>query len=92
LAKKKPISRDRDYFCSSGAMALAQAIERYWWDRGHHEVMTWIEDIPASVPIGVREVVKRGVGRPRDDHKERYAIRSNLVNGLPPRMAWKNAA
>lgn len=54
-------------------MALACQIERFWWNKGHEEVLAWVEVIPAKDSA----------------HNELFAVRSNLVNGMPPRLAWK---
>lgn len=47
------------------------AIDAYWRDRGHYNVMVQSERVSEYVsPVGVIEI---------------YEVRSNLVNGLPPK-------
>jgi hypothetical protein len=57
----------------STARKLADEIVAYWRQRGHTAVNTW--------------VVAEGVAPANDNEKERviYGVRSNLVNGFPPR-------
>jgi hypothetical protein len=90
---RKKISRERDYFLDSGAMALAQSIERFWWDQGHHEVVAWVEPVEGVSREMQFAKGDRPRGRPRKDDptagKEIYAIRTNLIDGLPPREFWK---
>lgn len=57
------------------ATRVAESIRQHWFEQGY-AVKTWIERIPTTgVPIrdGVRE----------------YAVRSNLINGLPPKRYRK---
>ncbi|MEA2951204.1 MAG: hypothetical protein QOJ96_724 [Alphaproteobacteria bacterium] len=54
-----------------GALALAKQLEKYWHDRGYPAARFWAE------PIGER-FEKIGT-------YELYRVKSNLVNGLPPR-------
>lgn len=63
--------QDQDSFTLDGAIAMAAKIRRLWAEKGH-EVCTFVE--PIDVKLGERE-------RPL----MLYQVRSNLVNGLPPR-------
>jgi hypothetical protein len=63
--------QDRDSFTLDGAIAMAAKIRRIWHKAGH-EVHAWVE--PINVKLGARE-----------KSIMLYQVRSNLVNGLPPR-------
>jgi hypothetical protein len=65
--------QDKDSFTLDGAIAMAAKIRRLWQEKGHtHDVHTWVE--PIDVKLGAREKPIM-----------LYQVRSNLVNGLPPR-------
>lgn len=60
-----------DTLCRKGAMALAKRLERYWHERGYPAARFWAEPIEERFQkIGTSEI---------------YRIKSNLLNGLPPR-------
>lgn len=60
-----------DFLCRQGAMALAVRLERYWHERGYPAARFWAEPIEERFgKIGTSEI---------------YRIKSNLLNGLPPR-------
>lgn len=87
---KAIIPRGEDYFTSSGAIALMHAVEKYWFDRGHVDVLAWIEEVSMHTKADKAAREDRNM----DDRvpSRFYAVRSNLVNGLPPRVAWKRMA
>lgn len=62
-----------DWLSEKGASVLADRIHSYWLRRGH-DVKVWVE----LAEEARRDVIKNGHGT--------YAVRSNLVNGLPPKM------
>jgi hypothetical protein len=63
--------QDKDSFTLDGAIAMAAKIRRIWHNTGH-DVHAWVE--PIDVKLGAREKPIM-----------LYQVRSNLVNGLPPR-------
>lgn len=64
---------DIDWLSESGAHRQAEIIRGYWRVRGYH-VNVWVE----LAEDARKDVIKNGHGV--------YAVRSNLVNGLPPKM------
>ena len=60
----------RDWTSKAGADALAAEITAFWAKQGRTVKMTVIEP----------EAHQRGASKPL------YAIRSNMVNGMPPRV------
>jgi hypothetical protein len=65
-----PVQNGADYSSEAGAEQLARMIEQAWHARGYPEVKAWSE----RVNLGPR--VKHGAAF--------YAVRSNLISGLPP--------
>lgn len=60
-----------DMLSQAGAMQLAKRLERYWHERDYPAARFWIEPIQERFPkIGTYEM---------------YAVKCNLVNGMPPR-------
>jgi hypothetical protein len=57
-----------------GARELAAEIAKYWRDRGEMTVATWTVQFQALLNSGKRDHLDR-----------RFAVRSNLVGGLPPK-------
>ena len=60
-----------DSLTKGGAAALAHRIEGFWRSKGHPEVRCMIEPIFGVAVSGSTP----------------WAVRSNMVNGLPPRGA-----
>lgn len=59
----------RDRLSYGGAQMLAIEIANWWRERGYPGIRTWVEPTPIRFPVD----------RPV------YAVRSNMVNGKPPR-------
>ena len=68
------LNRERDYTTHEGAKVLAKHIEQYWADCGYPGVKCRLESKAATVDEDGR--ASRGAS---------FMVRSNLVNGLPPR-------
>jgi hypothetical protein len=69
-----------EHCTQAGALALAQRLNAYWHSRGHLNVRHWIEPITLAErtrPLSDVEAAKLTV----------FAVRSNLVNGTPPKGA-----
>jgi hypothetical protein len=60
-----------DFLTETGAWKLARVVEDAWRKAGHDNVFAYVEPISAS--------------RVRKGDRLNYAIKTNLVNGLPPR-------
>ena len=68
-------------YTEDGAYELAYRIERYWRRLGYETVEAWIEPInPGELPV-----------RSRSEY-DMFAVKSNLVNGLPPQIEMRKAA
>lgn len=66
-----------DNLSREGAQALADRLNDYWRAEGATKAQHWIEPVQ-----------HRGRKKTGDAHKEAvtmWVVRSNLVNGLPPR-------
>ncbi len=64
-----------DWLREPAARELAAKLERYWKSRGYYGIRTWVEPFEW-----------KGMGKRR--HGERlWAVRSNMVDGYPPRNA-----
>jgi hypothetical protein len=61
-----------------GAEALAARLDAYWHAQGYPHVRHWVEPISASE--WQREKTANELANLRA-----FAVRSNLVNGMPPR-------
>ena len=62
-----------NYLSIDGASLLARRIRDFWFDKGYFQIGVWVEPI---------KVVMQGDVTP----KTLYQVRSNLHNGLPPRL------
>lgn len=71
-------SREIDGFTKDGAALLAATIAAKWASVGHPDVRVWIDD------QAIERAAVGGVTR-------MPVVRSNLVNGLPPRRATPRA-
>ena len=61
-----------DHCSEAGARALGKRITAYWADLGYPGVVCLIQ---AMQPRG---------STMRDEYRRGYALRSNMINGLPP--------
>lgn len=59
------------------AISLGTTIQMFWFDKGFPHARIWIEEIKARV-------AKKG------EAAIIFAIRSNLINGMPPRSPLKS--
>jgi hypothetical protein len=66
--------KTRDTLTEAGARELAAEIANYWHSRGEPTVATWTAQFYALLNSGKRDHLDR-----------RFAVRSNLVGGLPPK-------
>lgn len=71
---REPTDPVADVCSEEGAARLAARLEAYWHEHGHPEVRFWSERIAFSR--------RRAHNSACDDV---WAVRSNLVRGLPPR-------
>ena len=67
--------RQRDYLTKKGAEELATDIKTFWLSKGY-DIRVWIEKVERR---RLAKKVAVADGRPM------FQIRSNLLNGLPPR-------
>lgn len=72
---------DNCSFSREGAYRLAATIEEYWRTRGHGNVKAEPFQIAGRWRFEGVERISEGDG---PAHRERWGVRSNLVNGLPP--------
>jgi hypothetical protein len=70
-----PKTKARELMTLHAATQLAGAIMRYWHDQGHLHVVAWVE--PEALTSKERHLAGSSL----------YVVRSNLVNGAPPRPA-----
>jgi hypothetical protein len=70
-----------DLCSQEGAEAQAKELNAWWHARGHPEVQHWVEKIPFTAIPGMKKHV------PHDGTTKHgvFGVRSNLVNGLPPK-------
>jgi len=68
-----------DTLTLAGAKRLARTITDYWTNRGYRGISTWIE--PITIPLKKTEGTERI-----------YAVRTNCINGVPPRVPAASAA
>jgi hypothetical protein len=64
-----------DYLCAAGAQYLAEKIKTFWHEGGHRNVATWI--------VTSRNLAAED--NPNDKPVATWGVRSNLINGLPPK-------
>lgn len=63
--------KTRDTLTKAGALRLARELEQHWHGQGYPAARFWTEPIDERfAKVGTYEI---------------YRVRSNLVNGLPPR-------
>jgi hypothetical protein len=67
---------DRDLSSEEGARLLAYELDQWWHARGFTQVQHWIEH---------RFYQPKRSGAEGKDRAGIWAVKSNLVNGLPPR-------
>lgn len=64
-------TKTRDTLTKAGALRLARELEKHWHELGYPAARFWTEPIEERfAKVGTYEI---------------YRVRSNLVNGLPPR-------
>lgn len=76
--RAKPIRVGTDYSSKEGATVLAKALEGYWADRGSPHVRFRVKQVTGLSGFRARRV---------DGGLPVFTVCSNLVNGLPPRVA-----
>ncbi len=64
-----------DWLTRPNAEDLASRIEQYWKLRGYYGIRTWVEPFEW-----------KGMGKRRHGEKL-WAVRSNMIGGLPPKEA-----
>lgn len=75
-----------DVFSYDGAKKLADTITAYWAERGQ-EVFAWVEEISAPIRIGLE--LARAAKTHAATPAKIYVVKSDMVAGFPPRVAWK---
>jgi len=65
---------ENDSYSFEGAFRLAAKVEDYWHRRGHHNVK--------AEPFSIGHF--QFMPHTHTKAQERFGVRSNLVNGLPP--------
>jgi len=76
------MKKQHDWLNEGNARVLACQIKEFWAQHGYH-VTTWVE------PVFSTAEDRRAYG---DASGTQFAVRSNLVNGLPRGFAWKEVA
>jgi hypothetical protein len=73
-----------DNLSRQGAIELALRLDAYWQRRGHHTVRHWVQAEPLPA-----ETARKGWGASHGSPNRAaiWTVRSNLVNGSPPRRA-----
>lgn len=64
-----------DHLNPAGAQFLAEKIKQFWHEEGHLNVTTWVV---TSKNLAAED-------NPGDKPVAAWGVRSNLVNGLPPK-------
>jgi hypothetical protein len=75
-----PLSKTRDLCCKTGAERQARELDAYWRAQGYPQVQHWIERVVFTAPYGNPKKLRNG-----ESTHGIWAVRSNLVNGLPPK-------
>jgi hypothetical protein len=65
----KPTRAETDWSAHAGAQVLARRIALYWRQRGYAGIVTWV--------VGMHDANGELTGT--------YGVRSNCVDGIPPR-------
>jgi len=66
-----------DYLDFAGAQTLADKIKGFWHGKGHLIVATWVVSGRRDTPAAGDDSDK--------DKQATWCVRSNLVNGFPPK-------
>jgi len=75
---------ERDVCSREGAQLLAQRLDDWWHTRGFTQVQHWVER-SAGRSRSHRKKAELPPPSIKDEPEGVWVVRSNLINGLPPR-------